>query len=209
MAERLSYRVTVCGLDELTEHGAAGVSHVLSILDPGAPVPPAFEGFGGDRRLELRFHDVIDDLPGFVAPGFEDVGRMLGFAQRLPGATKGCHLLIHCHAGISRSSAAFLLVLAQARPTLPADGIAAAVLRARPRAWPNLRIVELGDRMLGRHGEVVAAAQMIYRRRLADEPEFGASLAAGGRGREVEAGRGRDREGGPQELAKLRPQNFR
>jgi hypothetical protein len=37
----LSPRVTICGIPELGEHCAAGVTHVLSILDPDWPDPPA------------------------------------------------------------------------------------------------------------------------------------------------------------------------
>ena len=52
--------LTVCGLEELDEHSSRGVTHVLSILDPDWPVPEAFGAFGEHRKLELRFHDVID-----------------------------------------------------------------------------------------------------------------------------------------------------
>jgi hypothetical protein len=34
--------ITICGLDELKDHSARGVSHVLSILDPSWPEPEAF-----------------------------------------------------------------------------------------------------------------------------------------------------------------------
>lgn len=40
------FRVTICGIPELDEHCAAGVTHVLSILDPGWPDPAAFAQFG-------------------------------------------------------------------------------------------------------------------------------------------------------------------
>jgi len=54
------FRISVCGIEELTGHCEVGVSHVLSILDPDWPVPEAFGAFGEHSRLELRFHDVID-----------------------------------------------------------------------------------------------------------------------------------------------------
>ena len=53
----IPFRITVCGLDELADQAAAGVSHVLSILDPGWPEPDPLNTFGLDRRLKLRFHD--------------------------------------------------------------------------------------------------------------------------------------------------------
>ena len=57
--------------------------------------------------------------------------------------------------------------------------------RVRPRAWPNLRILELGDVLLGRGGEIVAAAGAHYRRALDREPWLAEAMIDGGRGREV------------------------
>jgi predicted protein tyrosine phosphatase len=168
------FRITICGIEELAGHRRAGVSHVLSILDPDWPVPDAFGDFGEHRRLELRFHDVIEELPGTAPPRAEHVDE----------------LLAHCHAGVSRSTASMALILAQALPGLPAARILGEVLRIRPRAWPNLRLLELGDAMLGRGGEMVAAACEVYRRQLAARPELAEHMAQGGRQREVAAANG-------------------
>jgi hypothetical protein len=58
-ARSTSFRVTICGIPELGEHCEAGVTHVLSILDPLWPDPPAFADFAPHRRLALRFNDII------------------------------------------------------------------------------------------------------------------------------------------------------
>ena len=55
----------------------------------------------------------------------------------------------------------------------------------RPRAWPNLLILEFGDALLGRNGEIAAAAGAIYRRVLARDPEFVDQMIDAGRDREV------------------------
>ncbi|GGG49872.1 protein-tyrosine-phosphatase [Caldovatus sediminis] len=193
------FRITVCGIEELNGHCAAGVSHVLSILDPGWPVPEAFGAYGEHRRLELRFHDVIEELPGTAPPRAEHVDELLAFgrgllAEPLPA---GGHLLVHCHAGVSRSTASLALILAQALPDHPAGGILAEVLRIRPKAWPNLRLLELGDAALGRGGELAAAARAVYRRQLAARPELAEQMSQGGRGREVVAATGWRTAAGP------------
>jgi len=182
------FQVTICGIDELELHCAAGVTHVLSILDPGWPEPEAFGAFDPHRRLELRFHDVIETEPGCVAPESLDVEQLLSFGRDLTEG-KGTHLLVHCHAGVSRSTAAATLIVAQARPDRPAEEALQTVLSRRPRAWPNLRILELGDALLERRGEIVGAARAHYRRRLEREPWLIEQMIDGGRGREVvEAG---------------------
>jgi len=177
--------VTICGISELGLHSAAGVTHVLSILDPDWPEPEAFLSFDPHRRLELRFHDAIVPEPGITLPAAEDVARLLAFGHEAMAAQPHAHLLIHCHAGISRSTAAAALLLTQADPTRPADETLAHIARLRPRVWPNLRLIELGDAALARRGEIVAAVAALYRRVIEVEPGFGALMIQHGRGREV------------------------
>ena len=79
------------------------------------------------------------------------------------------------------------LILAQALPDRPAGEILREVVRIRPQAWPNLRIVEIGDAMLARNGELIAAAHEVYRLQLEARPQLAESMKQGGRGREVAA----------------------
>jgi predicted protein tyrosine phosphatase len=185
-SEFVDFHITVCGIEELAGHGAVGVTHVLSILDPGFPDPDAFGAFGEHERLDLRFHDIIDELPSLKLVQREDVAALLRFGGELMRAPRA-HLLVHCHMGISRSTASMALILAQARPDRPASEALAEVRRIRPRIWPNLRIIELGDELLGRGGELVAAAVGRYRHVIERRPEVGQAMIQMGRGREVRA----------------------
>jgi len=191
---QLPFRITVCGLDELSGHSDARVSHVLSILDPEWPVPEVFGTFGEHDKLELRFHDVIEDRPGSVAPmAFHmpmafHIEQLLAFGRGLdrePAAD--AHLLVHCHAGVSRSSASMALLIAQAIPDCSGHEIFAEILRIRPQIWPNLRIVEMGDKALGRNGALIDAATGVYRLRIGQNPSLAEEFTSGGRGREVDA----------------------
>jgi len=150
---RTAPRITICGIPELGEHSAAGVTHVLSFLGPNSP---------------------------------EDVERLLIFGREV-SKTPEAHLLVHCRAGVSRSTAAAALILIQAHPEWPASAALDAVAAIRPRAWPNLLILEFGDAVLGRNGEIVAAAGAIYRGVLARDPEFVGQMIEAGRDREVSA----------------------
>ena len=176
-----SFRVTICGIPELANHREVGVTHVLSILDPEWPDPSAFDAFAPHRRLALRFHDVIEPLPDRLPPTRRNVEELLAFGRELDGG----HLLVHCHAGVSRSTAAATLILAQAFPDRPAQEAFDAVVRLRPHAWPNLRMLEFGDELLGRNGEIVSAAAQVYRRMLDRDPLWQDAMIDGGRGREV------------------------
>jgi predicted protein tyrosine phosphatase len=186
----LPFDITIRGIEELPTHCARGVSHVLSILDPDYPELDAFGAFGEHRRQELRFHDVIEDSPNTLAPRDADVARLLAFGRDLQAEPRACaHLLVHCHAGISRSTAAMALILAQALPDRPGGEIFQEVLRVREKAWPNLRLLEIGDALLGCGGKLTAAAHRVYRRQLEIRPHLAEAMIQAGRGREVEAAR--------------------
>ena len=181
------FTITVCGLEELAGHADREVSHVLSILDPDQPEPEAFGAYGEHARLELKFHDIIEETAGFEAPQPGHVEKMLEFGQDLlrdPESVR--HLLVHCHAGISRSTAAMTLLLAQAQPRLGADEVLAQVVHIREKAWPNLRILTFGEELLGRQGEFTSAAGAIYRLQLERRPEIKSFFIDSGRAREIE-----------------------
>ena len=184
---QLPFRITVCGIDELPGHCEAGVTHVLSILDPDHPGLTAFGAYGEHERLELRFHDIIDPTPGRQLPAADDVENLLEFGRTLP-VEADAHLLVHCHAGISRSSASMALLLSQSMPDCPGEAIFEELLRIRPIIWPNLRILELGDARLARDGDLIAAVFGVYGTQLARRPELAELYRNGGRGREVAAG---------------------
>jgi predicted protein tyrosine phosphatase len=177
--------LTVCGLDELDGHRARGVTHVLSILDPGWPEPAAFQAFDPHFRATFRFHDAIEPAPGVVLPQKEEVEAILAFGR---DAGDVSHLLIHCHAGISRSTAAMLMILAQAHPHESEDAAVDRLLAIRPQAWPNSRLIAFADELLGRGGRLTAAVSRIYAKRLESQPEFAELMRRGNRGREVELG---------------------
>jgi predicted protein tyrosine phosphatase len=176
-------RVSICGIEDLDGLAAAGVTHVLSMLDPGWPAP-SFDAFPAHRRLDLRFHDIVDPLPGLRAPNRADVESLLNFARPM-AASREAHLLVHCQKGLSRSTAALALILAEARPDRDADAVLGEIMRLRPRAWPNLRIIELGDQMLGRGGGLIAAVARCYRQRLAGRPQLADGMIEMGRVREL------------------------
>lgn len=182
----LPFQVAVCGLEELTDFASVGVTHVLSILDPGLPEPADFGAYGEHQRLELRFHDIIEETPGQIAPSVRDVARILAFGRDLIDEPGGVgRLLVHCHAGVSRSTAALAMIMAQAAPLRPAEEAVAAVAAVRMKAWPNLRMIEIADDLLERGGKLTAAVRRRHFDYAKERPEILDYIRNNGRKREI------------------------
>lgn len=180
------FRTTVCGIQELPDHALAGVTHLVSILDPDREPLTAFDDYGPHHRIDLRFDDIVIELPERMAPLDRHLERVLAFGQRLSAEARAeDHLLVHCHMGISRSTAAMALILTQARPDRPAVEALAEVVRIRPQAWPNLRMLEIGGDILGRRQELLEAVREVYQRRAQGQAEWVRFLRENHREREL------------------------
>lgn len=110
--------LSVCGIDELPQYAAGNVSNVLSITDPSLTTLDLTTLFPNSRVLSLRFHDVIDADASRRLPTVTHLREILSFGRR---AERETHILVHCHLGVSRSTAAMLTLLAQRHPDEPAN----------------------------------------------------------------------------------------
>src|SRR4051794_11559027 len=181
-------RLTICGIDELAGHSTGQVTHVLSILGPGYPEPEAFAAYDPHHRLTMRFHDIIGPWPGWEAPEREHVEAVVAFGEDLDQAGERLrHLLVHCHAGISRSTASLATLLARHMPIGEEEAIFARIRDIRPQAWPNSRMVGFADDILGRGGRLNDALRAHYRLQAPAFPDFVEELRRSGRGAEIPA----------------------
>lgn len=181
--------LTVCGIDELDALSTRQVSHVLSVLDPGWPELAAFGGYGEHRRVTLRFHDIIDAARGKIMPEPDHVAQILAFGTSLQdgaGERREGHLLVHCHMGISRSTAAMLTLLAQVYPDESEEALFGRLREVRPQAWPNSVMVAFADEQLGRGGRLTQALRHHYGHQLKAQPKYTDWMTRLGRGRELE-----------------------
>lgn len=132
-------------------------SHVVTLLDPDEiAAAPVFEPV--ERHLRLAMHDIAQPRDGETAPGEAHVRALIAFGQAWPGERP---LLIHCWAGVSRSTAAALTLACARNPDTPEQMIAEALRQAAHWACPNARIIALADAALGRDGRLSAAARAI------------------------------------------------
>lgn len=185
-------RLTICGIDELPTHRRQGVSHILSVLDPEREDPTIFADFSPHERTILRFHDVIDDKEGRPMPVKADVEAILAFGETLREGhedRRDGHLLVHCHMGVSRSTAAMITLMAQCEPDRDEDSIFTTIREMRPIAWPNSVMIAIADELLGREGRLSAALHRHYAIQLERDDSFDGWMNSLERGREVEFGR--------------------
>jgi len=179
--------LSICGLTELGAFRDAAVTHVLSILDPGFPEPADFAQYGPHKRLTLRFDDVIEPRADVIPPEPHHIEALLEFGKGLAAAIDDplSHLLVHCHAGISRSTASMTILLAEARPDTEEDAIFAHIREIRPQAWPNSRMIALADARLGRQGRLTAALRRHYSEQIRRRPDLAEMIERVGRKQEV------------------------
>lgn len=180
--------LTVCGLEELEGHRDSRISHILSILDPATPDPEAFGAWDRHHRTTLRFHDIIEPMDGMILPAREHVEEIVAFGEEIVEDVeegRDGHLLIHCHMGISRSTAAMTMMLAAAHPGEDGDALVARLTAIRPQAWPNSLMMGFADEILGR-GDLAPAATRLHARQIAARPHLADVFRRLGRAREVE-----------------------
>lgn len=134
-------------------------SRVVSLLSPYDTFP-AFEGFGSDLHLQVPIHDIVDDIGEWRAPDLSDAESVINFVQPWDRAAP---MLIHCWAGISRSTASAFITACLHNPEAAEQEIAAAIRAASPTASPNKRLVAHADALLGRNGRMNRAVESIGR----------------------------------------------
>ncbi|MDI6834527.1 MAG: tyrosine phosphatase family protein [Rhizobiaceae bacterium] len=113
------------------------------------------------RHLKLGVNDIAFAGTGdLVAPQEVHVLQIIDFARNWDQAAP---LVVHCWMGVSRSPAAALVASLAVRPDDDEMELTARLRQVSPYATPNARIVEIGDRLLGRGGRLVAAVKAIGR----------------------------------------------
>lgn len=146
--------ILVCPLSRVSEMvRARQPSHVVSLLDPHSPFPNP-----GGRHLKVSVHDITEDAPGAIAPAREHMGEILDFIGTWE---RSAPILIHCYAGISRSTATAFITACVHNPGIDEEEIALALRAASHVAWPNRRMVALADAELGRGGRMLRGIDAI------------------------------------------------
>ena len=146
--------IHVCSLAALPETvKATGASHVLTVManiDQVQRPASVLEA----NHLKVSMDDITQEMDGFLAPSQEHIERVLNFVRSWD---RGAPLVVHCYAGISRSTASAFAAACMLNPHRNEIEIARQIRARSPIASPNRLIVTLADKALGRDGRMLRA----------------------------------------------------
>ena len=146
--------IHVCSLAALPETvRATGASHVLTVManiDQVQRPASVLEA----NHLKVSMDDITQEMDGFLAPSQEHIEKVLNFVRSWD---RSAPLVVHCYAGISRSTASAFAAACMLNPHRNEIEIARQIRARSPIASPNRLIVTLADKALGRDGRMLRA----------------------------------------------------
>ena len=134
-------------------------SHLVTLLSPEHMIPTP-DGVAPDNHLRLAVDDVGEAWVSDCAPCAKHVDDLIQFGRKWTGESP---MIVHCWAGVSRSTAAAYALLCDRFRTGTELQIAKALRNRAPHASPNPLIVSLADAALGRGGRMIEAIESIGR----------------------------------------------
>ena len=146
--------IHVCSLAALPDTvKATGASHILTVMANVNQVQRPASVLEANH-LKVSMDDITEQMDGFVAPCDAHIERVLNFVR---GWDRSAPLVVHCYAGISRSTASAFAAACALNPHRDEMSIARQIRQASPTAFPNRLIVTLADKALGREGRMLRA----------------------------------------------------
>jgi predicted protein tyrosine phosphatase len=150
--------IHVCSLARLHETVlSTGALHIVTMLkDPDRMQRPRH--VPAANHLVLSMDDISEPIDGYKPPSEEHITRLIAF---LKGWDRKTPIVMHCLAGISRSTAGAFVAACALNPQRTEAEIAQALRDASPTAMPNTMLVKHGDTILGRNGRMVEAIEKL------------------------------------------------
>jgi predicted protein tyrosine phosphatase len=136
-----------------------GASRVIGLLGPEFD-HPVIAGLPAEHHLKITVNDISEPMDGMIVPGRAHVERIIDFVEDWDAARP---LIVHCWAGISRSTATAFAAMCLLNPQEDERDLAFELRAISPVATPNRRIVAHADDILGRNGRMVEAIDAIGR----------------------------------------------
>ena len=144
-----TFPVHVCSLHAVRELDVSTYDGIITIEDTTIREPFRVQT-NEPKQLILRFDDINQPMDDYVIPQMSHIKRALEFADKIEDGS----LLVHCHAGISRSSAIALAVIAKRLGSGKEEEAVNTLEHINPNCRPNKSIVEMADELLERDGKL-------------------------------------------------------
>ena len=150
--------IHVCSLARLyaTVDGT-GARHIVTLLRLTDRVERP-RHIAPENHLVLAVDDIAMPMEGYTVPAQEHVERLIDFVGQW---NRAAPMVVHCYAGISRSTAGAYVAACALNPARDEQQIAWDIRRASRTAQPNVAIVSIADRLLKRDGRMVRAIETI------------------------------------------------
>jgi predicted protein tyrosine phosphatase len=132
---------------------------LITLLDPATMIETP-EDVAPDRHLKVGVNDINQGAHGLVSPGESHVASIIEHGRSWDSTAP---LLIHCWAGVSRSTASAFIIACVRNPHIAPSRIADMIRNLSPTATPNKLLTSIADDMLGRGGKMVDAIEAIGR----------------------------------------------
>ncbi len=153
-------RLHVCALSKIEDTvRTTGARSLVTLINPQTHVPRPLE-IAAERHLIVGLSDIVAEMEGHILPEEAHVAQLVRFMRRWDRAEP---VVVHCYAGVSRSTAAAYITYCALRPEACEWDTARRLRALSPTATPNARLVALGDALLGRNGAMIAAIEAIGR----------------------------------------------
>ena len=164
----MKINLTICGVSELPVQEGKRWTHVISIWDKAflddSWCREQIKKIAPHAQLLFSFFEDTSDPGHPDGPLPRDVKRILHFTSQLPARAK---VLVHCRAGVSRSTAIAYAILCQHSPPGMEMENLLHVQSLRDLVMPNRLIVKFADKVLKRKG-----GMLLHLRREPDLPVF-------------------------------------
>lgn len=134
-----------------------GARHLITVINQMS-IPPTPSVVVPEQHLRLGMNDITSPQDGLVHPNSEHIETLIAFARTW---NRQGPLVVHCWAGISRSTAAAFITLCTLNEPGTERHFAQALRAASPTATPNFLMVEIADDLLGAKGRMIDAIEEI------------------------------------------------
>jgi predicted protein tyrosine phosphatase len=150
--------IHVCSLARLHDTVAqTRASHMVTLLRLVDRVQRP-RSIAAANHLILGMDDVTVPIDGYTHPAEEHVVELVNFVRRWD---RSAPLVMHCYAGISRSTAGAFITACALNPGRDEVAIARTIRRSSATAMPNIMLVSHADRILKRNGRMVEAVMAL------------------------------------------------